>query len=439
MYRKLCYLCSTFFILFFVFFATGCSKQIGNSVLLWSIPENNLSDGDIVPVYVKSNISQCYIIGIPDTEEKIEVPLWQLTTPSSKRVAQKQAETYAEYQHQYARVFLDGLPIREEPVNISKQVYRLRKDEVIKVLYKGEGAAVMASATTAMEGDWLRVLTSDGTQGWCFSYNLRLFDIRTDSSQNQVVTNLEQGTDTDETLEKILNKKWYPESYTTMIDSRKINLEHFKYDYGFDCGKETGTISLKVPNLTVSFEFNGAEKTGKNTYSFTDTPISVTLRDENYIVVSYTNEKGVPTTYDMVTLSTPIETVIANEQSRREQLYSQLESFGPSYSSSNYGVLTFTGQNTFTWSGYKQLQPTVIPRSALGRGTVSFDSFISTALQMSFDGVITFHFDNVNDGISFLYKIEEKGLRMETTESTTIRNGTITERSSSPVVIFFAK
>ena len=32
------------------------------------------------------------------------------------------------------------------------------------------------SGSTAMAGDWLRVIASDGTTGWCFSYNLRLFD-----------------------------------------------------------------------------------------------------------------------------------------------------------------------------------------------------------------------------------------------------------------------
>ena len=54
---------------------------MGYSVLLWSVPESGLSDGDIVPVYIKSKISGVYVIGIPDTEDKIEVPLWQITDP----------------------------------------------------------------------------------------------------------------------------------------------------------------------------------------------------------------------------------------------------------------------------------------------------------------------------------------------------------------------
>ena len=105
---------------------------MGYSVMLWSLPEQNLNDGDIVPVYIKSNISQTYVIGTMDSDQKFEVPLWQITEPASKSAAEKSFSRYAEYQYQYAQVALDGLPMRAEPVNTAKQVYRLRKDEVIK-------------------------------------------------------------------------------------------------------------------------------------------------------------------------------------------------------------------------------------------------------------------------------------------------------------------
>ena len=51
--------------------------------------------------------------------------------------------------------------MRAEPVNTSKQVYRLRQDEIVKILFKGQGQAPM-SGKKALEGDWLRVLTKDG-------------------------------------------------------------------------------------------------------------------------------------------------------------------------------------------------------------------------------------------------------------------------------------
>ena len=53
------------------FLFSSCSGIIGYSVLLWNVPEQSLADGTIVPVYVKSNISHVYVIGVPETKEKI--------------------------------------------------------------------------------------------------------------------------------------------------------------------------------------------------------------------------------------------------------------------------------------------------------------------------------------------------------------------------------
>ena len=51
-------------------------------MLLWELPEHNIQDGQIVKVYFKSNISHVYIVGIPGSKERYEVPLWQITVPA---------------------------------------------------------------------------------------------------------------------------------------------------------------------------------------------------------------------------------------------------------------------------------------------------------------------------------------------------------------------
>ena len=73
----------------FIFALTSCSGIIGYSVVLWNIGDQKITDGTVVPVYLKSNISHVYVISAPDSEEKIEVPLWKLSEPKSKGKAKK--------------------------------------------------------------------------------------------------------------------------------------------------------------------------------------------------------------------------------------------------------------------------------------------------------------------------------------------------------------
>ena len=199
-----------------IFSFSSCSRLMGYSVVLWSLPEQNLTDGMIVPVYIKSNITHTYVIGIPETDQKCEVPLWQISEPASKKDVKELAEKYIDYQRKYAKVKLDGLPIRYEPVNTARQVYRLREGEVLKVLYKGQGSAVM-SGKTALEGDWLRVLTNDGTAGWCFSYNLNVFDEREEQNDS---SNDSQTFVIDEYLKKTVAQA-YENGYVSTISGRR--------------------------------------------------------------------------------------------------------------------------------------------------------------------------------------------------------------------------
>ena len=129
-------LCCVFFVI------TGCSKKIGYGVVNWSIPEYNLTASDVVPILVRSNISKVYIAEL--NNQKIEIPLWQLTFCASKREAEAYIKKTAEYRSVYAAVKLDGLPLRSTPDNTGKQVYRLRESQIVKVLWKCEGAPVIA-------------------------------------------------------------------------------------------------------------------------------------------------------------------------------------------------------------------------------------------------------------------------------------------------------
>ncbi len=450
---------------------------MGYGVVLWSIPEHGLFDGTVVPVYVRSNIGKVYIIGIPDSKQKIEVPLWRITDPESKGKALKTAQRFAEYRRQYAVAALDGLPIRTEPVNTAKQVYRLRLNEVIKVLYKGEGQAVMAG-NTPLEGEWLGVLTEDGSSGWCFSYNLRLFDER-NGEQAKVLQPTEEK---DELLEEVLKTEWVPEYYKSIIASGKIDTDRIKSEYGFDTGADSGFVSISLPELSAEAAYKGTAKTGENTYTFTGTPFSMTVLSPSSVIVQYTGQDGLPVSYNFISLDQSgavqfvslaqsvqdengfagdsdeqkdeqkdepkkedcVAALIENENRRRTEQYRRLSSFGPVFVSSNYGTLQLNENGSFMWRNFKPaitsgILPQSLNRESALRGTVSIRYFISNALENQFDGVLTFAINGIEDEVNFLYKTEETGLRLEDMRGASVRNGVVQSRSGNPSVLFFAK
>lgn len=418
-----------------IFSFSSCSRLMGYSVVLWSVPEQNLTDGMIVPVYIKSNITQSYVIGIPETDQKCEVSLWQISEPCSKKDVKVLSEKYMEYQRKYAKVKLDGLPIRYEPINTARQVYRLREGEVLKVLYKGEGSAVMAGKS-ALQGDWLRVLTSDGTIGWCFSYNLNVFDERDeqkDSSSDSDVFII------DDYLNRILTATWYPESYADMIRHNRIDLAAMSPYYKFDTGFVSGEVSINLSGLNVKSAYKGISKIGSNVYQFDDTKFKMTVRSSSLIVIQYIDEAGMPSSYNFVTLSTDVNEVIAKEQERRKAVFDELVSAGPSFSSSNYGTIEFTENFGFAWTGYGLLNSSLIPANSGVTGSISLGYFLGTSLKEDFDGVLTFTFDENGRKINFFYKLESGGLRLEDAQRAQFKNSLAIDRSSNPIVMFFAK
>lgn len=409
---------------------------MGYSVVLWNMPEHNVADGTIIPVYIKSNVSHVYVVRLPGEKEKVEIPLWQISEPQSHHKAKKLVAKYKAYEHVYARCTLDGLPIRADRVNTAKQVYRLRKDEVVRPLYEESGAAVM-TGKNAIEGKWLRVLTKEGTMGWCFSYNLKLFKMNADGTVAEGSDNSSTEV-SDETLEKLLAAKWYPESYSSMIQSGNIDLQNMNKSFGFDTGVDSNKVAMRLNDLDVEYEYAGVTKTDDNVYKFNDTPFQVTVRSDSFIVVQYTDDSGIPKSYNFITLEDDIEALIAEEVERRSEEYLSLRQLGPDFRSGNYGTLTFEESNGFKWTGYDLLVPSLIPNSAQSDGKVQLKYLLDKSLKSNWDGVLTFVFDGMENEVNFLYKKESNGLRLEDATHADFEGNTVESRDTNALVIFFA-
>ena len=419
------------------FALASCSRFMGYGMLLWDIPERDLRDGDILPVYIRSNISHTYAVSAPDSKDRFDIPLWQITTPASRRETKKIKLRYAEFLHRYASVKLDGLPIRAEPVNTARQVYRLRKGEIIKILYKGEGQAVM-TGSDALEGNWLRVLTSSGTQGWCFSYNLELFEMQKGGEAAPGAGSGEE--EKDDAFEKLAGTIWYPDYYRSMIREKRIDPIRMNAAYCFTVDAENQKVSLNLPERYGSWEYGAATKTADGEYTFTDTPVKVSVRD-NYIAVTCADDAGRPRDYNFIALGDDVDiaALVAEEKERRGAEYVRIAAAGPNFKSAAYGQLSLKRDGSFTWKGNRRLVPSLIAESAKGGGTVGIDYFIDELLSPQYDGVLSFSFEGMKAKVNFLYKIEANGIRLEDAAEARFEGNTLVRRGASPLVIFFEK
>ena len=427
-----------FFILLAGLLTVSCSKSLGYSVVLWGTDENKLNNGEIVKVLIKSNISHVYVIEMPGTHENVEVPEWQLSAPNSRKNAEKQAGLLSTFINTYSSVKADGLPVRAEAINTAKQVYRLRQGEVIRVLYKGEGASVN-NGKGNMEGEWFRVLTDDGTQGWCFSYNLDMYESK-EGGRRAVAADAPAVEKTDDVINRIKGLNWYPAEYEALIRAKTIDLNRIKYEYGFDFGFDSGIIRIHTADLDKSWNFAGIEKTSGKLYSFTDTNVTVTVKNETLINVQFM-ENGKPKIETFVALENDISKLISEEKKRRAGELSKLQKFGPTFVSSNYGTLELSssgnGEYSFTWKNFKALVPAVISSSASGSGTVKINYFLSSTLKSSYDGILSFRFSGMDRDVNFLYKKTDGGLRFEDASLATFKDCVVSGRAASPLIIFF--
>ena len=425
------------FVFLFSLLLTSCSdKVMGYSVVLWTIPEQQIKSGDIVPVYIKSNISHVYVIGT-ESGEKIEVALWQLTDPVKKGKVKNVAAKYADNAATYASVKLDGLPCRAEPVNTAKQVYRLRKGEVIKILYKGNGQAPMAGKT-ALEGDWYRILTDDGTMGWCFSYNLNLYE--TDAAGQRIGgAEIVVEEEADDRWKVITANTWYPDYFRTMIDGGNIDLSLTHPLYKFTIDEEGKKVSLNTSEIHESWDYDGFTKTDENEYSLNGISMKIIYRRANYIVLRYTDSSGKPQDLNFVTLSESVADIVNAEKTRRTQAYMQIWSHGPIFSSSSYGKISFNEDGTFRWTGFKLLVPSVIDAGTKSTGSASVKYSLSKDLAASYDGVLTMKFDGMSREVNFLYKLEDDALRLEDTTGASFSGSQLKSRGVSPVIVYMKK
>lgn len=422
------------FLISLSFLTTSCSKKLGYGVVNWSMPEYNLHAGDVIPIYVKSNIEKMYIVGLNEkTQVRVTIPLWQLSFFESKKEAYKFQASMEKERYKYATVKLDGLPMRKGPENTAQQVYRLKESQKVKILWVAKNGVPVLRAGKPLDGAWYEVLTEDGVRGWCFSYNLDMYDEREDLSLAD--NNNEEKND--EAITAVLNEFWYPENYRRMINNRKIDLDKVSLTWGFFPGARSGIARVEMEEIKESFPYDGITKM-RDKYSFNGTSLSLQIRAEDVITVEFSDKDGKRHVENFVTLNASPEDIINNEVARRNKKIERIANTASEFTSENFGKLKILSDGQFIWTGYKLISPAIIPNNAGSNGKVYIKHFISKKVKTKYDGVLNFKFEKAKKPIVFMYEISSQGLRLEAVESSNIKDNLVKRQSLSPVILFFA-
>lgn len=442
--------------------ALSCSRRLGYGVLLWSEEDSGIPSGTVLPVHIRSNIDGVWVVGIPEEYrqegselDKLELPLWQLEFFGSKSKALAWAQNFAEFAAAYGETTQDGLPIRAEPDNAARRVYRLRLGQIVKILGRAAGNPVM-SGDTPLPGEWLKVLTDDGSVGYCYSFRLRIFE----HSAGPLVAEAEAGQldpEQEQKLEPVLSRVWSPDWYKEMVDRRQIDLESFSERWGFFPAQDTGIVHLSLPDIDRAYQYSRIVPAGENSWRFEGAPLLMTLRSPNLLAVQHLEAGGAQRTYLFTALPVDVKDLVAQETERRSAGIRTLYERGPLFRSENYGTLVFSQEGGFSWTSFDLLVPSIVPSDVRGAGNAELRLFVDPSLEGLYDGSLTLRFDRAQalqeEGASessapavrssgaavvdFLYKLEPTGLRLEHVPPSGIEGSIVRRRAPSPVVIYF--
>ena len=417
-----------------LFSLASCSPRIGWGFVLWTVKGTSAKAGSIVPVYLKSNITKVFVIGLGDgTKERLEVPLWQIEMFASKSAAAKRAAQMADLASLYLIADRDGLPVRDAPTNSGKRVYRLRESEMVKALKRVDGEAVY-TGSEKLPGDWYEVLTLDGTRGYVFSYTMRMFDENSGNAPDQKAAQTDSAA-----VNAIFSRTWRPAWYASMINDSTVDLDYFSLRFGLFGDAINKQVRVELPAISKVFPYSAISQEGDWTV-FESTDLRIKLESESSLLASWgpTSEispedsagwKPGDNFIRFIVVDKDIREAIRLEEARRADasrgFFAMAAANGTTkgggtgilnYSSPSAGTLELWPSGLYSWKDTLFL-PAGFPPSADDsapeqKGTITFGLRLSGDLAKLWQGGFSLYPDSTGQRSDYVYRLDAKGLTL---------------------------
>ena len=366
-------------------------RPVGTGVVLWS-DGGPLATGALVDVVEESTIEDRYLVRAASADRRQDpvpvAPRWRVRVFADPEQAAVFAARYADFVDVYAYAARRGLPVRAQASATAGIVYKLREQEVTKVLERGAEPEQVGS----FENYWYGVLTEDGTEGFTFGEFLPLFESTGDPRADAVRLHT-----ADPGLERVLGTAWRPQEYLSMVRRRRFDLLRLRPEYGLFPDPEAGVFRLVTAQREREFPYREIERVGDDRYVLAEaggdgSPARFTVRGNGSLAFSYVDD-GRLITEVFVDLQADVDELIAAERARRERLFANLLRRGPLLRSGGYGTVELTAEGRFRWQGYEALVSRWVPAGLPGTGVVDFRYALGAPLRGSYDVAVTLLFD----------------------------------------------
>ncbi len=404
--------------------------NIGYGVVLWTDPQSNYRTGEIINIISKSDSQKTYVVKIKDGESKVEIPYGRVAFYDNIEDAEAYIDEYSEWIGFYAYSDKNALPVREGNDPESTIIYKLRFEQVVKILERDEEQTKIGS----YENYWYKILTEDGFSGYSFGERLKVFETEDDAH-----TIAGEFQSFDSRLEEILINIWYPDYYKEMIRTGKYDFRVFSKNIGLFTDRENNEITIRTDEDSYHFYYDSITKLGNVTYIFEGTSLRLEISPWNTLAATFTDH-GQLTTLAYVLIEETITEVIDAEINRRYEFFKDF--VNTSFYSDAYGGLSFGRSFSFEWSGYNRLVPKVIDNADAISGKVDFLYYMGSSIWPDYDGLITFAFsgmDSYEEGMDFLYNIEDNGVKFTQVEKYYINDLIVNRIGASPIIMYFNK
>ena len=407
---------------------TSCGKKnIGYGTIIWADNENSLVTGQIVTIISQSELADVFLIKNNDNKEPVQIERWRVSFFDDISQAEEYSKIINKYKTIFARNLKDGLLIRKEPTINSERVYKMRKNQILKVY----GKIDVIDTIGQYEGYWYKVITEEGINGFCFDHYLDVYD--SSISPEKKVNPAEL------LMTKAFKQVYRPSQYIDMINEKAVNLRKFDPKIGLFPDPENKKLNLITNAYSISFTWDKLSLVDNRSFSLGENGAVVHVLSDSKLQLDYyyQDQKEIM----VFVVIEGMEDIILNESERREALYTSLLEAGNSMSSNAYGTIKININGSFSWKGNDKLVPQIIPSGSNGSGNLRFDKFIDDSLKEEFTGIISFYFNYGDKQIPvyFLYTLEENKLRITYVPDKDLNNlGIVSKKSISPVVIAFS-